>query len=195
MEPSQSLNQTAEEDIKKINETIEVLKMKIEQTLGSNLKEKVAELAKRHFERTKRLVHCEDDTSIKCIKLISEIALDTLMYDLIRKGLPLLIDGMKSGMIKAEDLPKVLEEINLMFETIETFRRFFMSLNEENFLKLAEFVASDKDFFNRFTNFLVKITAERKKLEQLLNEDREFAEKLRDVIPNLGELMVPQPGN
>jgi len=183
---NQSLNQTAEDDIKKIREVVEILKKRGVQSLEGDL----TELAKRHFERAKRLAHCEDyddedDTFIECIKHTGEIALDTLMYDLVKKGLPLLVDGVKSGVIKAEELPNILEMVNLMLESIETFKRFLLSLDEGGLLKLAELIAIDKNFPHKLTNFLIKMAAERKRVEQLLNEDREFAEEIRSIVPNL----------
>jgi len=190
---NQSLNQTAEDDIKKIREVVEILKKRGVQSLEGDLTERVMELVKRHFEQAKRLAHCEDyddGTFIECIKLTNEIAFDTLLYDLIKKGLPLLVDGVKSGVIKAEELPNILEKINLMLESIETFKRFLLSLNEGGLLKLAELIAIDKNFLHKLTNFLIKITTERKSVEQLLNEDREFAEKVRSIVPNLPSLIT-----
>jgi flagellar motor component MotA len=192
---NQSLNQTAEDDIKKIREVVEMLKKRGVQSLEGDLTEKVEELVDRHFERAKRLAHCEDyddedDAFNECIKLMNEIALDTLMYDLIKKGLSLLVDGVKSGVIKTEELPNILENVNLVLESMETFRRLLVSLDERGLLKLAELIATDKSFLDKLTNFLIKMATERKRVEQLLNEDREFAEKVRSIVPNLPSLIT-----
>ena len=195
MEPRQPTNQTAEDDIKKINEAIEVLKMKGIQSLEGDLTRQLEEFMRRHIEQVKKLMRCKDETSAECRRLMGEVTMSVIMYDLIKRGMPLLIDGMKSGVVKAEDLPKILEGVSLMLEYMETLGRFLLSLDEKGIFKLMELIATDKEFLNKLNSFLAKVATEKMKLEQLLNEDREFAEKLRDVIPNLGELMVPQPGN
>jgi hypothetical protein len=112
------------------------------------------------------------------------------MYDLIKKGLPLLMDGVKSGVIKAEDLPKILEGINLMLEYTESLGRFLLSLDEKGIFKLMELIATDREFLNKLNDFIAKVATERAKLEQLLNEDREFVEKLRSIAPNLPSLIA-----
>jgi hypothetical protein len=190
MEPAQPTNQTVDEDIKKINETIEVLKKRGVQSLEGNLTGQLEEFMRKHIEQVKKLMECKDEASAECRRLMGEVTISVIMYNLIKKGLPLLMDGVKSGVIKAEDLPKILEGINLMLEYMETLGRFLLSLDERGIFKLMELIATDKEFLNKLNDFLTKVATERAKLEQLLNEDREFAERLRDVIPNFGELMV-----
>jgi hypothetical protein len=190
MEPKQPTNQTADEDIKKINEAIEVLKMKGVQTLEGDLTGQLEEFMRRHIEQVKKLMECKDEASTECRRLMGEVTISVTMYDLIKRGLPLLIDGVKSGVIKAEKLPSILEGISLMLEYMETLGKFLLSLDEKGIFKLMELIATDKEFLNKFNDFLTKVATERAKLEQLLNEDREFAEKLRSIAPNLPSLIA-----
>jgi len=190
MEPAQPTNQTAEDEIKKINEAIEVLKMKGVQTLEGDLTGQLEEFMRRHIEQVKKLMRCKDEASAECRKLMGEVTMSVIMYDLIKKGLPLLVDGVKSGVIKAEDLPKILEGVNLMLEYMESLGRFLLSLDEKGIFKLMELIATDKEFLNKLNDFIAKVATERAKLEQLLNEDREFAEKLRSIAPNLSSLIA-----
>jgi hypothetical protein len=190
MEPRQPTNQTAEDDMKKINEAIEVLKMKGVQTLEGDLTRQLEEFMRRHIEQVKKLMECKDEASVECRRLMSEVTISVIMYDLIKRSLPLLIDGVKSGVIKAEDLPKILEGVNLMLGYMESLGRFLLSLDEKGIFKLMELIATDKEFLNKLNSFLAKVATERAKLEQLLNEDSEFVEKLRSIAPNLPSLIA-----
>ena len=190
MEPAQPTNQTAEDEIKKINETIEVLKKRGVQTLEGDLTGQLEEFMRKHIEQVKKLMDCKDEASAECRKLMGEVTISVIMYDLIKKGLPLLVDGVKSGVIKAEDLPKILEGVNLMLEYMESLGRFLLSLDEKGIFKLMELIATDKEFLNKLNDFIAKVATERMKLEQLLNEDREFVEKLRSIAPNLPSLIA-----
>ena len=190
MEPRQPTNQTAEDDIRKINEAIEVLKMKGVQTLEGDLTGQLEEFMRRHIEQVKKLMGCKDEASAECRRLMGEVTMSVIMYDLIKRGLPLLIDGVKSGVIKAEDLPKILEGVNLMLEYMETLGRLLLSLDEKGVFKLMELIATDKEFLNKFNDFIAKVATERAKLEQVLNEDRDFVEKLRSIAPNLPSLIA-----
>jgi ethanolamine utilization protein EutQ (cupin superfamily) len=190
MEPAQLTNQTVDEDIKKINEAIEVLKMKGVQTLEGDFTGQLEEFMKKRIEQVKKLMECKDEASAECRRLMGEVTISVIMYDLIKKGLPLLMDGVKSGVIKAEDLPKILEGINLMLGYMETLGRFLLSLDEKGIFKLMELIATDREFLNKLNDFIAKVATERAKLEQLLNEDREFVEKLRSIAPNLPSLIA-----
>ena len=190
MEPNQSLNQTAEDDMKKIKEAIEVLKMRGIQSLEGDLTGQLGEFMWRRIEQVKKLMVCKDEASAECRRLMGEVTMSVIMYDLIKKGLPLLVDGVRSGAIKAEDLPKILEGINLMLEYMESLGRFLLSLDEKGIFKLMELIATDKEFLNKLNDFITKVATERAKLEQLLNEDREFVEKLRSIAPNLPSLIA-----
>jgi hypothetical protein len=190
MEPAQPTNQTAEDEIKKINETIEVLKKRGVQSLEGDLTGQVEEFMRKRIEQVKKLMECKDEASAECRRLMGEVTISVIMYDLIKKGLPLLIDGVKSGVIKAEDLPKILEGINLTLEYTESLGRFLLSLDEKGIFKLMELIATDKEFLNKLNDFIAKVATERMRLEQVLNEDREFAEKLRSIVPNLSSLIA-----
>ena len=190
MEPAQPTNQTVDEDIKKINEAIEVLKKRGVQSLEGDLTGQVEEFMRKRIEQVKKLMECKDEASAECRRLMGEVTISVIMYDLIKKGLPLLIDGVKSGVIKAEDLPKILEGINLMLEYTESLGRLLLSLDEKGIFKLMELIATDREFLNKLNDFIAKVATERMKLEQLLNEDREFVEKLRSIAPNLPSLIA-----
>ena len=190
MKPAQPTNQTAEDEIKKINETIEVLKKRGVQSLEGDLTGQVEEFMRKRIEQVKKLMECKDEASAECRRLMGEVTMSVIMYDLIKRGLPLLMDGVKSGVIKAEDLPKILEGINLMLEYMESLGRFLLSLDEKGIFKLMELIATDKEFLNKLNDFIAKVATERMKLEQLLNEDREFVEKLRSIAPNLPSLIA-----
>jgi len=190
MKPMQPTNQTVDDEIKKINETIEVLKKRGVQSLEGDLTGQLEEFMRKRIEQVKKLMECKDEASAECRRLIGEVTIGVIMYDLIKRGLPLLMDGVKSGVIKAEDLPKILEGINLMLEYTESLGRFLLSLDEKGIFKLMELIATDKEFLNKLNDFIAKVATERMKLEQLLNEDREFAEKLRSIAPNLPSLIA-----
>jgi hypothetical protein len=190
MKPMQPTNQTVDEDIKKINETIEVLKKRGVQSLEGDLTGQLEEFMKKRIEQVKKLMECKDEASAECRRLMGEVTISVIMYDLIKKGLPLLVDGVKSGVIKVEDLPKILEGVNLVLEYTESLGRFLLSLDEKGIFKLMELIATDKEFLNKLNDFIAKVATERAKLEQLLNEDREFVEKLRSITPNLPSLIA-----
>jgi len=167
-----------------------VLKKRGVQTLEGDLTGQLEEFMRKHIEQVKKLMDCKDEASAECRKLMGEVTISVIMYDLIKRGLPLLMDSVKSGVIKAEDLPKILEGINLMLEYIESLGRFLLSLDEKGIFKLMELIATDKEFLNKLNDFIAKVATERMRLEQVLNEDREFAEKLRSIAPNLPSLIA-----
>ncbi len=190
MKPMQPTNQTVDEDIKKINETIEVLKKRGVQSLEGDLTGQLEEFMKKRIEQVKKLMECKDEAPAECRKLMGEVTISVIMYDLIKKGLPLLVDGVKSGVIKVEDLPKILEGVNLVLEYTESLGRFLLSLDEKGIFKLMELIATDKEFLNKLNDFIAKVATERMRLEQFLNEDREFVEKLRSIAPSLPSLIA-----
>lgn len=46
---------------------------------------------RRHIEQVKKLMRCKDEASAECRKLMGKVTISVIMYDLIKKGLPLLI--------------------------------------------------------------------------------------------------------
>jgi len=85
MKPMQPTNQTVDEDIKKINETIEVLKKRGVQSLEGDLTGQLEEFMKKRIEQVKKLMECKDEASAECRRLMGEVTISVIMYDLIKK--------------------------------------------------------------------------------------------------------------
>jgi hypothetical protein len=98
MKPMQPTNQTAEDEIKKINETIEVLKMKGVQTLEGDLTGQLEEFMRKRIEQVKKLMECKDEASAECRRLMGEVTMSVIMYDLIKRGLQPKASPFKAGM-------------------------------------------------------------------------------------------------